>query len=180
MKKTILAALAATALTAAAGAASAGTFAVTLTGPASDGSFSGAFSDSGLPQGGFTDTFTFTVPAGVNGATITTTATSPTNNVDFSSVTLDGAPFTVGVSGVTEFQFFMPTFLPAGTHSIVVTGSVEAPPPGGDGVSVGAYSGTVAFTPGVPEPASWALMILGVGAVGASLRQRRRAVASFA
>jgi len=28
---------------------------------------------------------------------------------------------------------------------------------------------------GVPEPASWALMILGFGAVGASLRRRRMA-----
>ncbi|HEY3951306.1 PEPxxWA-CTERM sorting domain-containing protein [Phenylobacterium sp.] len=30
-------------------------------------------------------------------------------------------------------------------------------------------------TPGVPEPAAWALMILGFGAVGASLRTRRQA-----
>ena len=32
----------------------------------------------------------------------------------------------------------------------------------------------------VPEPASWALMIVGAGAVGGSLRSRRRAAVSFA
>ncbi len=35
---------------------------------------------------------------------------------------------------------------------------------GGNGTSV---------TPGVPEPASWAMMLIGVGALGASLRRRR-------
>jgi hypothetical protein len=33
--------------------------------------------------------------------------------------------------------------------------------------------------PGVPEPASWAMMIAGLGVVGASMRRRKSAV-SFA
>lgn len=37
---------------------------------------------------------------------------------------------------------------------------------------LGAGGGSV-FSPGVPEPASWALMILGFGGVGATLRRRR-------
>jgi hypothetical protein len=36
----------------------------------------------------------------------------------------------------------------------------------------------VANVPGVPEPASWALMLIGVGVLGGSLRGRRRAVAA--
>ena len=40
------------------------------------------------------------------------------------------------------------------------------------------FSGTGAVTPGVPEPASWALMIAGFGLVGASMRRRRAAVAA--
>lgn len=43
-----------------------------------------------------------------------------------------------------------------------------------DNVSVAAAPGG----PGVPEPATWALMILGFGAVGMSLRSRRRALAA--
>ena len=43
-----------------------------------------------------------------------------------------------------------------------------------DAFSIGAISATAA----VPEPASWSLMILGVGGVGAALRRRRRMVAA--
>ena len=42
---------------------------------------------------------------------------------------------------------------------------------------VAASSSAVA---GVPEPAAWALMVGGFGMVGAAMRQRRRAVASYA
>jgi hypothetical protein len=36
--------------------------------------------------------------------------------------------------------------------------------------------GVMGLTPGVPEPATWAMMILGMGMVGAGLRMRRRPV----
>ncbi len=37
---------------------------------------------------------------------------------------------------------------------------------------------TAGFQSGVPEPAAWALMLLGVGAMGVSLRRRRQAMAA--
>jgi len=44
-------------------------------------------------------------------------------------------------------------------------------------VSAGAISGNVTITnAAVPEPATWAMMILGFGAVGMVLRRRRRPV----
>ena len=41
----------------------------------------------------------------------------------------------------------------------------------------GFFSNTATLTVGVPEPASWALMILGVGAIGLALRQRKTGAA---
>jgi hypothetical protein len=41
----------------------------------------------------------------------------------------------------------------------------------------GATTGNFAFTPGVPEPATWGLMIVGFGGAGAMLRRRRAATA---
>jgi hypothetical protein len=43
-----------------------------------------------------------------------------------------------------------------------------------DGRTVLDYKGGIIATPAVPEPATWALMILGFGAVGAALRRRAR------
>jgi hypothetical protein len=52
-------------------------------------------------------------------------------------------------------------------------GDQSGPTVGADIDAIGAISTRV--TSGVPEPATWALMLVGFGAVGASLRSRRRA-----
>ncbi|HET9161038.1 MAG TPA: PEPxxWA-CTERM sorting domain-containing protein [Caulobacteraceae bacterium] len=40
--------------------------------------------------------------------------------------------------------------------------------------STGAVGAVLSFTPGVPEPATWSMLILGMGMVGGVLRMRRR------
>ncbi len=59
------------------------------------------------------------------------------------------------------------TTLPAGASFTVLAGS-EA--------QYGVRYGGVAFAAAVPEPASWAMMIVGLGAIGLPLRRRRREI----
>jgi hypothetical protein len=56
----------------------------------------------------------------------------------------------------------------AGTNRFLISGSAVA-----SGTTISGAGGGGGNGPGVPEPASWALMILGFGATGALLRTRR-------
>jgi hypothetical protein len=48
----------------------------------------------------------------------------------------------------------------------------------GNGAPPFALLANVSLTPAVPEPSTWAMMLLGIGAIGASMRRRRKARAS--
>ena len=142
---------------------------ITMSAPASDGSFSGSFSDSGIAAGAFTDIFTFTVPSmGTAGATISSIFVSSTqNNVNFSSVSLDGTPFAILSTGNVEFRDLVSLGVLAGTQTLSVMGNS-----GGNA----SFAGTIAFAPtaAVPEPAAWLMMMLGMGAVGFAMRRRQQ------
>jgi hypothetical protein len=100
---------------------------------------------------------------------------------DDSFIYVDGVLFgdNPGVHGVTTVDFTSPT-LAAGSHNIEVfyadrdhTGAFLS-------LTLGSNSSGVVITPptgGVPEPATWALLIGGFGLAGTALR-RRRAVAA--
>ena len=170
------AAAAALMMTAAAGAASAATY-LTLNPPASDGSITGVFGNDGASGAGtFTDTFNFSLPsAGDLVASFSTSATkvngkiNPATDINFLSATLDGQSISLSPTGQFEFGNIDIASL-SGPQTLVVNFSS-----GGKGAT---YAGTLAFTPGVvPEAGAWALMILGFGAAGALLRQRRLVLA---
>jgi hypothetical protein len=55
---------------------------------------------------------------------------------------------------------------------IQVIGSFAPPPRGG----VANYTGNLTFTAAVPEAATWAMMMLGVGMIGGALRRRKQNV----
>jgi hypothetical protein len=165
MKKVLLAASAAAAVFAFVGSAAAAVMPVTFSAVGSDGSFSGTFGDTGITNPTFTDTFTFTLPTGLASSTVSSTFQGATTDVNFTSVTLNGTQFNVGDAGKNEFRFVDNLPVTSGPQTLIVSGT---------SAGNGSFSGTIAFAPrAVPEPASWALMILGFGGVGASLRRRQ-------
>ena len=163
MKKLLLSMTAGVAAIAMAPAANAAQT-LTITGP------SGTFGDDTVLGGAFTRTFSFLTPAGFNlaSATISSVMTGDNNltNLDFSSVTLNGTQFSTIASGVTEFRNLLnQNIVPGATNNLVVAGNS-----GG----AGSFSGTLSFAAvsAVPEPATWAFMLVGFGAVGYSMRKR--------
>lgn len=120
----------------------------------------------------FEHTYNFLSPAGYElvSSTITSVQGSPTDlitNIDLDWVTLNGVTFNLLLQGgQVEFGTLLNQALnEGGWNSIVVHGTT-----GGNG----AYTGTLSFAPGVPEPATWAMMLMGFGAVGFSMRRRRQ------
>ena len=168
MKKLFLAALLATTVAAGASAAYADTFTLTLPPPAADGSISASYGRGGI-TGAFSDTWNFTLPAGITSATISSILTANGNNVNFSTVTLNGTAFQVDSTGSLESRHILDLANASGPQTLVVTGTLN------NGTGTGAYGGVVSFSPAVvPEPATWALMILGVGLAGGAIRVSRR------
>jgi hypothetical protein len=155
------------------GAASAAEAAIifTFAAPATDGSFTGTFHDDGIvgdSNGDFTETGTFTLPTGIAAGSISTNFdTNLSNNIDFGTVTLNGVKFDLSPTGQFESGSINNQPVTSGTQTLVVTGKS-----GGNG----SFAGTISFevASGVPEPAAWALMIVGFGGMGAALRRRRQ------
>jgi hypothetical protein len=175
MLKFLAAASVAAMMVAGAGGASAAQM-ITFTDPAADGSFTGMFGNSEIPLGAFTDTYTFNLPSGFASWTVSSTYNdiSPTNDVGLGAVTFNGASFQVVETGLNEYQRinFQPTI--NGSQTLVVNGTS-----GGNGT----YSGTLSFARapiGVPEPATWAMMLIGFGGAGSLLRARRRTATATA
>lgn len=133
------------------------------------GTLTGVFGNDHPSRSG-TDLYNFSVPTsgdlygfvGSVGLKITLT------NLDFTSVTLDGIAFNKISSGIFELQTIA-TSIAAGAHTLSI-GYTNAQ-------RFSSYGGVLSFTPiagGVPEPATWGLMILGFGAVAGALRYQRR------
>jgi hypothetical protein len=145
---------------------------------ASGTSYSGSFAADVIGTGGdptFTASFSFFVPGSgqvsIAGISI---LTSEQSNINFYSAYLDGTlPFFI-TNGVVDQAVLSMQTISAGSHTFQLNGFLN--PPSGEGT--GSLGGSVSFAlaAAVPEPATWALFILGFGAIGATLRRRSGAV----
>jgi len=122
----------------------------------------------------FSDTYTFTLPAGFASTALTTASVNGMTDTAFSSVLLNGNILTTNSSGAIDSKSLIHVAVNPGANTLVVNGTS-----GG----LYSYGGNISFaklvqinpTGGVPEPAGWALMIVGFGSAGAMLRRRRAA-----
>lgn len=119
---------------------------------------SGSFYDRIDANATFDDIYNVTLS---HAGDVTITLTNTPLGMTFSKLLFDNNPFTVGITGTT-FSNLAP-----GTYQLEL---------GGKSDRIASYSGTIDYR-SVPEPATWAMMILGLGAIAGALRYRRRETA---
>lgn len=140
-----------------------------------DGSTAGAGSASlgvtHVEAGMFTDTFTFIgLSEGVFTGSLVTIGFSDTNNIDFTSVSINGQAYELTGNGVgVEVATFRPQQL---SGPLVLTVMGVAGPSLADGTAISAsYAGTANLAP-VPELQTYAMMLAGLGVIGMLGRRR--------
>ncbi len=190
--KTLL--LAATAAMLAVAPASAATIFVTDSGttpnqltldfiPIGTGTFTGGSSDTVVSAGNslrnYSVTYNFTAPADGNGSiSFTTTSVAPAL-LSITSASFNGTPVTIttgtGANGAVTYNGFF-------DFTSAMFGDAFALTLGGEVRRGGTLSTSLSYaaSTGVPEPATWGLMILGFGAVGGAMRRRRTATLATA
>lgn len=175
MRKTVLAALAASAFALGATSANAASVVTAVTPssltPPSSALFGASVTGSAGTNTAIDDSFTFHLTNGpVMADSQVSTILLGVNDIDFTSITLDSVYSYMQTSfdPGTETWALMPgVVLNDGDHTIRVIGTLH-------GVT-GSYAGTLNVA-AVPEPATWAMMLLGFGAMGVVFRRRREPV----
>jgi hypothetical protein len=138
------------------------------------GTGTGTYGNDAVSTSPFSDLFTFVVNEASSLSSSITSSKSGRNDINFTLVQLTGpngfvADYDKISEGVFEFRTYGPAGIQAGTYTLKVQGT-----------SVGTASYTGDFTLSVPEPSTWALMILGFGAVGGAMRRRQSVKARVA
>lgn len=120
--------------------------------------------------GTYTDDFQFIIPqTGVGSGAITTTAnfTGSANFINILAVSFNGLPVPGSYDNGALFQYAGMTGVPittGATNNLVVTYTTNG---------TGTYGGNLTFdTAAVPEPATWAMFLLGFGFLGLAFRRK--------
>ena len=99
------------------------------------------------------------------------------NDIDFSSILLDGFAFTqTGFDPQGEtFTLELSGLLGIGEHTLTVNGTTGSSGKGafGGNINLVPNGGTGPGGGAVPEPGTWAMMLLGFGGMGVAMRRRR-------
>ena len=125
------------------------------------------YSKAGLGKPTFTQWLEFTnTLAGIYSITLDTSSRS----VDFTSAFLTNGTDTYALTllysaGSLESWGLGDTLIAAGDWTLVINGKNNR---------TGSLAGTITIEQAVPEPATWAMMIVGFGAVGFTLRRKRK------
>jgi hypothetical protein len=150
---------------------------------ATTGIITADFGRSGVSAGTFTDLYQFIIDEdGVGSGAVTTSVAfnqfQGSTDLDFIEVWVNGVAIPIVLNppagptpglGETAQTFFVPI-----TAGVLNTIQIEYLSRGD-----GSYGGNATFTPNaaVPEPATWAMMLLGFGAIGFGMRRRRKETA---
>ncbi|OAN63842.1 FxDxF family PEP-CTERM protein [Sphingomonas sp. TDK1] len=150
------------------------------------GPIAATFGHTGIAAGEFTDIFQFTIPQnGVGSGSVTTGVTKGgfgmMTDLDITSVMVNGR---AAIRTLTDINGVFCTDRSVGTcgagetfsvtDAMVKFGELNSVTVTGISRGLGSYGGNATFMPsGVPEPASWGMMILGMGGIGFATRRRR-------
>jgi hypothetical protein len=148
------------------------------------GPIDASFGHVGIPTGSFTDLIQFTIPQTGLGSGSITTETSlfgGATDLDILSVLVNGVAATLTLFDANDVECLVRGVGTCGTSEQwtatgvpIEFGVLNTITVSGTSRGLGGYGGHATFTPAVPEPATWGMMLLGFGAVGFAMRRRRR------
>ncbi len=151
-----------------------------------DGSISANIGDSGLGSYNFQDIYYFfTDNTGLGSGSVSTSVSNLFSSTDLDFTSLDiytGATYNGDgtFTGGTHYTF-SPTVLFGGKQEFLGATDIPITALQNDYIVIsglsrgnGSYGGNATFVPTVPEPATWAMMLFGFGAVGFGMRRRKK------